>query len=76
MAVEKSYARLGLFLVVGLVVILATALIFIQRLRSREVIAFAISSGSTCRPRGRLDSSARLGAGCRDLPRFRVSTKT
>jgi phospholipid/cholesterol/gamma-HCH transport system substrate-binding protein len=38
MAVEKSYARLGLFLVVGLVVILATALIFIQRLRSREVI--------------------------------------
>ena len=39
MAVEKSYARLGLFLVVGLVVVLATALFFIQRLRSREVIA-------------------------------------
>ena len=38
MAVEKSYARLGLFLVVGLVVVLATALFFIQRLRSREVI--------------------------------------
>src|SRR5262245_49713913 len=38
MAVEKSYARLGLFLVVVLVVVLATALLFIQRLRSREVI--------------------------------------
>jgi paraquat-inducible protein B len=38
MAVEKSYARLGLFLVIGIVVILATGLIFIQRLRSREVI--------------------------------------
>jgi paraquat-inducible protein B len=40
MAVEKSYARLGLFLVVMLVVVLATALLFIQRLRSREVISF------------------------------------
>ena len=39
MAVEKSYARLGLFLVVVLVVVLATALLFIQRLRSRAVIA-------------------------------------
>ena len=38
MAVEKSYARLGLFLVVGLVVVLATAMFFIQRLRSRDVI--------------------------------------
>ncbi len=38
MAVERSYARLGLFVVVALVVILATALLFIQRLRSREVI--------------------------------------
>ena len=38
MAVEKSYARLGLFLVVVLVVVLATALLFIQRLRSRAVI--------------------------------------
>ena len=36
MAVEKSYARLGLFLVVALVV-LATALLFIQRM-SRAVI--------------------------------------
>jgi len=40
MAAEKSYARLGLFIVATLVVVLATALIFIQRLRSREVIAF------------------------------------
>ena len=38
MAVERSYARLGLFVVVALVVILATALLFIQRMRSREVI--------------------------------------
>ena len=38
MAVEKSYARLGLFLVVVLVVVLATAVFFIQRLRTREVM--------------------------------------
>jgi len=38
MAVEKSYARLGFFLVVALVVVLATALLFIQRLRSQAVI--------------------------------------
>jgi paraquat-inducible protein B len=38
MAVEKSYARLGLFLVIAIVVMLATALLFIQRMRSREVI--------------------------------------
>ena len=38
MAVEKSYARLGLFLVVVLVVVLATALLFIQRWRNRDVI--------------------------------------
>jgi paraquat-inducible protein B len=38
MAVEKSYARLGFFLVVGLVVILATAVLLIQRMRSRAVI--------------------------------------
>ena len=38
MAVERSYARLGLFLVVVLVVVLATALLFIQRWRSRAVI--------------------------------------
>lgn len=39
MAVEKSYARLGLFVVVVLVTALATALFFVQRIRSREVIA-------------------------------------
>ena len=38
MAVEKSYARLGLFVVIVIVVILATALLFIQRMRSQEVI--------------------------------------
>ena len=39
MAVEKSYARLGLFLIVAVVVVLATAMFFLQRIRSREVIA-------------------------------------
>jgi paraquat-inducible protein B len=39
MAVEKSYARLGFFLVVTMVVVLATAVFFIQRLRSRTSIA-------------------------------------
>ena len=39
MAVEKSYARLGLFLVIAIVVVLATGLLFIQRMRSQEVIA-------------------------------------
>ena len=38
MAVEKSYARLGLFLVVALVVALGTAVLFIERMRSRDVI--------------------------------------
>ncbi len=38
MAVEKSYARLGLFIVVTLVVAFATALFFIQRMKSREVL--------------------------------------
>ena len=38
MTVEKSYARLGLFVVIVIVVILATGLLFIQRMRSREVI--------------------------------------
>jgi len=39
MAVEKSYARLGLFLVVALTVVLVTALFFLQRMRSRDVLA-------------------------------------
>ena len=38
MAAEKSYARLGFFVVVGVIVMLATGLFFIQRLRGREVI--------------------------------------
>jgi paraquat-inducible protein B len=38
MAVERSYARLGLFLVVALVVVIATALLFIQRWRGHTVI--------------------------------------
>jgi len=38
MGVDKSYARLGFFLLVSLVVVLATAVFFIERLRSREVI--------------------------------------
>jgi len=45
MAVEKSYARLGLFLVVVLVVVLATAFLFIQRWRSRAVIAMVTYTG-------------------------------
>ena len=39
MAVEKSYTRLGLFIVVMLVVVLATAVLFIQRMRSRAAIS-------------------------------------
>jgi paraquat-inducible protein B len=38
MAVERSYARLGFFIVVTLVVVLATAALFIQRWRSHTVI--------------------------------------
>lgn len=38
MAAEKSYARLGLFVVVGLAVIIATGLFFIEQMRSRAVI--------------------------------------
>jgi len=38
MGVERSYARLGLFLVIALLVVMATALLFIQRLRSQAVL--------------------------------------
>ncbi len=38
MAAEKSYAKLGLFVVVGLAVILATGLFFVQRMKRRAVI--------------------------------------
>ena len=38
MAAEERYARLGFFVVVGLIVMLVTGLFFVQRLRSRDVI--------------------------------------
>jgi paraquat-inducible protein B len=38
MPAEKSYARLGLFIVVALAVVLVTAVFFIQRLKSRAAI--------------------------------------
>jgi paraquat-inducible protein B len=38
MAVEKNYTRLGFFIVVAVIVILATAVFFIQRLKSRAAI--------------------------------------
>jgi len=38
MPAEKSYARLGFFIVVTLVVILATAVFFVQRLKKRAAI--------------------------------------
>jgi ABC-type transporter Mla subunit MlaD len=38
MAVEKSYTSLGLFLVIAFVVIVATGVLFIERMRSRAVI--------------------------------------
>lgn len=40
MSVERSYARLGLFIAFALVVILGTAVLFIQRMRTRDAIAF------------------------------------
>ena len=38
MAVEKSYARLGFFMVLTLVLLLVTAVFFIQRLKKRPAI--------------------------------------
>lgn len=38
MAAEKNYARLGLFIVVTLIVVLATAVFFIERLKNRASI--------------------------------------
>lgn len=38
MAAEERYARLGFFVVLGVIVILGTGLFFIQRMRSRDVI--------------------------------------
>jgi len=40
MSVERNYGRLGLFIAIALIVILGTSFLFIQRLRTREAIAF------------------------------------
>ena len=40
MAVDKSYTRLGLFIVVTLAIVLATSVLFIHRMKSRESIRF------------------------------------
>jgi ABC-type transporter Mla subunit MlaD len=37
MGAEKDYSRLGLFVVIGLIVVLSTALFFLQRIRDRPV---------------------------------------
>jgi paraquat-inducible protein B len=61
MPVERSYARLGLFLVVSLIVVFATALFFIQRFRTQEVLDLVsyttgdvsgLNTGSVVRFRG------------------------
>jgi paraquat-inducible protein B len=44
MAVEKSYMRLGVFLVIAFVVVIATALLVIQRIRRPSVIAMVTYS--------------------------------
>ena len=38
MAADKSYARLGLFVVLGVIVMFATGLFFVQQVRKRAVI--------------------------------------
>ena len=40
MSVERSYAGLGLFIAIALIVILGTVVLFIQRLRTRDAITF------------------------------------
>ena len=40
MSVERSYARLGLFIGIALMVMLGTTVLFIQRLRTRDAISF------------------------------------
>ena len=40
MSVERNYTTLGLFIAIALVVILGTGVLFIQRFRAREAIAF------------------------------------
>ena len=44
MSVERNYTRLGLFIAIALIVILGTALLFIQRLRTRDAIDFVTYS--------------------------------
>jgi paraquat-inducible protein B len=38
MGAEKDYSRLGLFVIIGLIVVLSTVLFFVQRIRDRPVI--------------------------------------
>ena len=61
MASEKSYARLGLFILVTLIVVLVTAVFFIERLKNRASIAmvtytrenvFGLDVSSSVRLRG------------------------
>ena len=61
MASEKSYASLGLFIVVTLIVVLVTAVFFIERLKNRASIAmvtytkenvFGLDVSSSVRLRG------------------------
>jgi ABC-type transporter Mla subunit MlaD len=40
MSIERNYAWLGLFIAIALIAILGTAVLFIQRLRTRDAIAF------------------------------------
>jgi ABC-type transporter Mla subunit MlaD len=40
MSVERSYAQLGIFIAIALIVILGAAVLFIQRLRTRDALAF------------------------------------
>jgi paraquat-inducible protein B len=44
MPTQKSYARLGLFIVIAAIIVLGTAWIFIERMRAREVIGFVTYS--------------------------------
>ncbi len=40
MSVQRSYARLGVFIATALIVVLGTAVLFIQKVRTRDAIAF------------------------------------
>ena len=43
MSVERSYARLGLFIAIALIVILGTAVLFIQRVRTRSYVIYSLT---------------------------------